>query len=121
MSPRTHGVVHGDPGEEPVQLRVKITEISFHGMPCQHIAETRHHDFGDKCWGISSISQIDDRCEYTTLLPFKGHVPHGRTAGPDSGRPSALIDLTSPQGESRDEMGWCDGLLMNLVPLLRLH
>ena len=42
---------------------------------CQHIAETRHHDFGDKCWGISSISQIDDRCEYTTLLPFKGHVP----------------------------------------------
>ncbi len=129
-------------------------------MPCQHIAETRHHDFGDKCWGISSISQIDDRCEYTTLLPFKGHVPvarvlrglcltqffnarllftirfswsydrrieaglaepHGRTAGPDSGRPSALIDLTSPQGESRDGMGWCDGLLMNLVPLLRLH
>ena len=47
--------------------------------------------------------------------------PHGRTAGPDSGRPSALIDLTSPQGESRDEMGWCDGLLMNLVPLLRLQ
>ena len=47
--------------------------------------------------------------------------PHGRTAGPDSGRPSALIDLTSPQGESRDEMGWCDGLLMNLVPVLRLH
>ena len=75
VSPRTHGVVHGDPGEEPVQLRVKIMEISFHGMPCQHIAETRHHDFGDKCWGISSISQIDDRCEYTTLLPFKGHVP----------------------------------------------
>ena len=34
---------------------------------------------------------------------------------------SALIDLTSPQGESRDGMGWCDGLLMNLVPLLRLH
>ena len=58
-----------------LELRVKITEISFHGMPCQHIAETRHHDFGDKCWGISSISQIDDRCEYTTLLPFKGHVP----------------------------------------------
>ena len=47
--------------------------------------------------------------------------PHGRTAGPDSGRPSALIDLTSPQGEYRDGMGWCDGLLMNLVPLLRLH
>ena len=64
-----------DPGEEPVQLRVKTMEISFHGMPCQHIAETRHHDFGDKCWGISSISQIDDRGEYTTLLPFKGHVP----------------------------------------------
>ena len=75
VSPRTHGVVHGDPGEEPVQLRVKTMEISFHGMPCQHIAETQHHDFGDKCWGISSISQIDDRCEYTTLLPFKGHVP----------------------------------------------
>lgn len=31
--------------------------------------------------------------------------PHRRTAGPDSGRPSALIDLTNPQGESRDEMG----------------
>ena len=42
--------------------------------------------------------------------------PHGRTAGPDSGRPSALIDLTSPQGESRDGIGWFGGLLMNLVP-----
>ena len=58
---------------------------------------------------------------FTASATEAAEKPHGRTAGPDSGRPSALIDLTSPQGESRDEMGRCDGLLMNLVPLLRLH